>query len=43
MNPKTIEFDDVTKEESNDVKEFYAHKVTHKVGSLDELLKDLTD
>lgn len=35
--------DDVTDEEIKDVKAFYADRKSHKVGSLDELLKDLSE
>ncbi|GEM_PF-5516992 len=33
--------DDVTPEEREDVKEFYADKKNHKVSSLKELIKEL--
>jgi hypothetical protein len=43
MNPKTVKINDVTEEELKDVKEFYADRKSHKVGSLKELLKDLSE
>lgn len=43
MNPKTLKLNDVTEEEVKDVNAFYANKKSHKVGSLDELLKDLSE